>query len=208
MVEIRIDNTGDGTWWLYNNDSWKEYCGCEDFAEEVVLSGNRRLTSYAEAEWYQKAQYVLRDIDCYGEYPEDVSEETKVRLKEFYNKCRCIEDILPDVIRLLNPKEAFFSGTIRGYCQSDWQNYIVKGDVSISMLEALYFGKVASITIIKNDEQFSDIITHDELWNAERIDLKAYLRKRYEIPEGEKVSVWQSDGYNFARLDVNWKLVG
>lgn len=28
MVEIRIDNTGDGTWWLYNdNDVWKDYCG-------------------------------------------------------------------------------------------------------------------------------------------------------------------------------------
>lgn len=24
MVEIRIDNTGDGTWWLYNdNNVWK-----------------------------------------------------------------------------------------------------------------------------------------------------------------------------------------
>ena len=31
MVEIKIDNTGDGTWWLYNNNhGWKDYCGCEN----------------------------------------------------------------------------------------------------------------------------------------------------------------------------------
>lgn len=30
MVEIKIDNTGDGTWWLYNsNQGWKDYCGEE-----------------------------------------------------------------------------------------------------------------------------------------------------------------------------------
>ena len=42
MVEIRIDNTGDGTWWLYNdNNVWKDYCGCDNFDEQVVLTGNR-----------------------------------------------------------------------------------------------------------------------------------------------------------------------
>ena len=42
MTEIRIDNTGDGTWWLYNrSQGWKDYCGCENFDEHVVLTGNR-----------------------------------------------------------------------------------------------------------------------------------------------------------------------
>lgn len=41
MVEIKIDNTGDGTWWLYNsNQGWKDYCGCENFDEQVVLRQN------------------------------------------------------------------------------------------------------------------------------------------------------------------------
>ena len=45
MVEIKIDNTGDGTWWLYNsNQGWKDYCGCENFDEQVVLTGNRDFT--------------------------------------------------------------------------------------------------------------------------------------------------------------------
>jgi len=51
MVEIKIDNTGDGTWWLYNsNQSWKDYCGCENFDEQVVLTGNRDFTDCTEAE--------------------------------------------------------------------------------------------------------------------------------------------------------------
>lgn len=57
MVEIKIDNTGDGTWWLYNsNQGWKDYCGCENFDEQVVLTGNRDFTGCTEAEWYQNAK--------------------------------------------------------------------------------------------------------------------------------------------------------
>ena len=94
MVEIKIDNTGDGTWWLYNsNQGWKDYCGCENFDEQVVLTGNRDFTGCTEAEWYQKAKEILDDIDCYDEYPTDVSDEVNAKLKEMYDKCRCTEDI-------------------------------------------------------------------------------------------------------------------
>lgn len=83
MVEIRIDNTGDGTWWLYNdNDVWKDYCGCDNFDEQVVLAGNRNCKEYKDAEWYQKAKEVIEDIDCYELYPEYTSEEVNAKLKE------------------------------------------------------------------------------------------------------------------------------
>ena len=86
MVEIKIDNTGDGTWWLYNNNhGWKDYCGCENFDEQVVLTGNRDFTGCTEAEWYQKAKEILDDIDCYDEYPTDVSDEVNAKLKEMYD---------------------------------------------------------------------------------------------------------------------------
>lgn len=127
MVEIRIDNTGDGTWWLYNdNDVWKDYCWCDNFDEQVVLTGNRHCKECTDAEWYQAAKDILNDIDCYDEYPEYTSEEVNAKLKELYDKCRCTEDIIVDVLRLLYPEDAFKNGTIRGYCQGDWQNYIVK----------------------------------------------------------------------------------
>lgn len=204
MAEIRIDNTGDGTWWLYNNhESWKDYCCCENFDEEVVLMGNRNLNEHNEAEWYQKAKTVLDDIDYYDEYPEDLSDETNAKLKRLYERCRCTDDILVDVIRLLYPDDVFETGTIRGYCQGDWQNYIVKGNADVYLLEAIYFGKISDITVIKDNEEFGDIITHDELWDAERNgDLKEYFRKRYDISEDEELHIFQADGY---RQEVDWK---
>ena len=38
MVEIRINNTGDGLGWLYNNNQgWKDYCGCENSMNRLFL---------------------------------------------------------------------------------------------------------------------------------------------------------------------------
>lgn len=206
MTEIRIDNTGDGTWWLYSrNQEWKNYCGCENFEEQVVLTGNIDFIGCTEAEWYQKAKEVLNDIDCYDEYPSDVSDETNAKLKKMYDKCRCTEDILVDVIKLLYPKDIFETGTIRGYCQRDWQNYIIKGDVNTDLLEAMHFGKIADITITTEDEEFGDVITHDEMWRAEREEgLKEFFRNRYEIDEDEEIHILKADGY---RQVIDWKEV-
>lgn len=206
MVEIRIDNTGDGTWWLYNdNDVWKDYCGCDNFDEQVILAGNRHYKECTDAEWYQVAKDILNDIDCYDEYPEYTSEEVNAKLKELYDKCRCTEDIIVDVLRLLYPEDAFKDGTIRGYCQGDWQDYIVKGDVDTDLLEAMYFGKISDITVTTDEEKFGDIITHDELWRAEREEgLKEYFRKRYELDKDEEIHILQADGY---KQVVDWKEV-
>jgi hypothetical protein len=206
MVEIRIDNTGDGTWWLYNdNDEWKDYCGCNNFDEQVVLTGNRHYKEYKDAEWYQAAKDILNDIDYYDEHPEYTSEEVNAKLKELYDKCRCTEDIIVDVLRLLYPEDAFKDGTIRGYCQGDWQNYIVKGDVDTDLLEAMYFGKISDITVTTDEEEFGDIITHDELWRAEREEgLKEFFKNRYELDKDEEIHILQADGY---KQILDWKEV-
>ena len=193
MVEIRIDNTGDGTWLLYNdNNVWKDYCGCDNFDEQVVLAGNRHCKEYKDSEWYQKAKEVIEDIDCYELYPEYTSEEVNAKLKELYDKCRCTED-------------AFKDGTIRGYCQGDWQNYIVKGDVDTDLLEAMYFGKISDITVTTDEEEFGDIITHDELWKAGRGEgLKEFFKNRYELDKDEEIHILQADGY---KQILDWKEV-
>ena len=204
MVEIRIDNTGNGTWWLYGHcDEWKSYVCGEDFDEQVVLTGNRDYGGCTEASWYQKAKEVLNDIDCYDEYPDDVSEEINIKLKELYDNCRCTEDIVIDVIRLLYPNDTFETGTIRGYCQRDWQEYIVKGNVDINALESFYFGKIADITVDNNGDSYGDVITHDELWEAERGDLKEYLRKRYDLSD-EEIHIFKADGM---KQIVDWQEV-
>lgn len=206
MTEIKIDNTGDGIWWLYNGDQyWKDYCGCENFEEQVVLDGNRDYCGCTGAEWYQKAKEILNNIDCYDEYPTDVSDGVKAKLKELYDKCTRTEDILVDVIKLLYPKDVFKIGTIRGYNQGDWQDYIIKGDVNTDLLEAMFFGKISDITVKTEDEKFGDIITHDELWRAEREEgLKEFFRNRYSLEKNEEIHILQADGY---KKVIYWKEV-
>lgn len=206
MTEIKINNTGDGIWWLYNGDQyWKDYCGCENFEEQVVLDGNRDYCGCTGAEWYQKAKEILNNIDCYDEYPTDVSDGVKAKLKELYDKCTRTEDILVDVIKLLYPKDVFKIGTIRGYNQGDWQDYIIKGDVNTDLLEAMFFGKISDITVKTEDEEFGDIITHDELWRAEREEgLKEFFRNRYNIEKNEEIHILQADGY---KKVIYWKEV-
>ena len=73
MTEIRIDNTGSSTDYLYTKSAmWRDYVDCENFDEEVVLTGNRDYNNFSEASWYQRTKEVLDDIDAWGEYPEDL----------------------------------------------------------------------------------------------------------------------------------------
>ena len=205
MTEIKIDNTGNGTWWLYGkSETWKDYVGCENFDEEVVLTGNRDYNGCTEASWYQRVKQILDDIDCYDEYPDNVSDEVNAKLKELYDKCRRTDDIIVDVLKLLYPNDTFKTGTIRGYCQGDWQEYIIKGDVDTDLLEAFYFGSISDITVDSDDDSFGDVITHDELWKAERGDLKEYFRERYDLPEDEEIHILKADGM---KQVVDWQEV-
>lgn len=65
MTEIRIDNTGSSTDYLYTKSAmWRDYVDCENFDEEVVLTGNRDYNNFSEASWYQRTKEVLDDIDA------------------------------------------------------------------------------------------------------------------------------------------------
>ena len=121
-----------------------------------------------------------------------------------YDKCGCTEDILIDVIRLLYPEDTFKTGTIRGYSQGDWQDYIVKGDVDVERLEAYYFGNVVDIFVKDNEEEYGDVMTCEELWDAEREGYEKVFRERYGIPEDEELKIYVADGYI---KTPDWKLV-
>lgn len=157
------------------------------------------LTTKVIEEWCKAHDY--RMVWHYS-----LTQEQYKTAKEMYDKCRCIEDILIDVIRLLYPEDTFETGTIRGYSQGDWQDYIVKGDVDTDLLEAMYFGKISDITVTTGEEEFGDVITHDELWRAEREEgLKEFFRNHYELDKDEEIHILQADGY---KQVVDWKAVG
>ena len=194
MIEIRIDNTGDGCDWLYGKDKlWKNYVH-EDFDEHVVLYGNRSYNGCTAASWYERAMEILNDIDNWDEYPEDLPEEINAKLKELYDGCRNINDIVVDVIRLLYPNDEFECGILRGYCQGDWEYYIVKGDVDTELLEALYFNKISDVTVIDGDDNIGGFITDDALWEAKREDkLKEVLMEQFDIPDDEEIKIYKAD---------------
>lgn len=203
MVEIRIDTTGDGCWWLYNGaEIWKDYVGCEDFDEQVVLYGNRDYSGVKEASWYQKAKEIVDDINNYDDYPEDMSEENKEKIREILDYSH--DDVPVEVLRILYPDDEFKTGTIRGCSQGDWEHYIVKGDVDVERLEAYYFGNVVDIFVKDNEEEYGDVMTCDELWDAEREGYEKVFRERYEISEDEELKIYVVDRY-IKTLD--WKLV-
>ena len=203
MVEIRINTTGDGCWWLYNgSEVWKDYVGCEDFNEQVVLYGNRDYSGIEEASWYQKAKEIVDDINNYDDYPDDMSEENKEKIREILDYSH--DDVPVEVLRILYPDDEFKTGTIRGYSQGDWEDYIVKGDVDVEQLEAYYFGNVVDIFVKDNEEEYGDVMTCEELWDAEREGYEKVFRERYGIPEDEELKIYVTDGYV---QTLNWKLV-
>lgn len=103
MIEIRINNIGDGCDWLYGKDElWKDYIH-ENFGEYVVLYGNRSYNGCKEASWYKRAMEILNDIDNWDEYPDNLPDETNAKLQKLYDSCRNINDIVVDVIQLLYP---------------------------------------------------------------------------------------------------------
>lgn len=197
MAVIRIDNTGNGTWYLYDkSDAWKDEVGCENFDEQVVLMDNNDLRECKEASWVKKAQEVLEAIDgTTGYVPlKELSREANKALQYVYESCRSLTsaDTYKKVLQILYPKESFQTGTIRGYMQSEWQDYIVKGNVDIARLESLYFGQVADITVSTADEQYSDVLTNDELWSAEETGYVDFFRKRYGIAKEEDMRVFRT----------------
>lgn len=197
MVEIKIDNTGNGTFWLYGkSEEWKIYV-VENFDEKVVLTGNRHFTGCTEAEWYNETKSIINDFDFYDELPDELTEEQKEKIRKLYDECKCTEEIFIDVLKILYPNKTFKTGTIRGYNQGDWQNYIAEDEIDIETLENFYFGKIADIYVEMEDEEtFSDVITHDELWKAKYDgNIKEYFRERFDIPKEEEIHILMADGY-------------
>jgi hypothetical protein len=215
-TEIRIDNTGDGTCWLYGkNEMWKDYV-CENFDDFVVVKGNRDYSEIAEAKWWKDAREIIDDLDCNGTMDIDVDDmvryydypkETIEKVIKAYDDCRYSDDLdfVIEVVRLIHPEREIETATIRGYAQGEWQEVAyVKGKIHIETLENYYFGKIADVTVNTDDDEYGDIITHDELWEMKRKGLKEELRKRYELPEDEEIVILQCDGY---KQVADWKEV-
>ena len=167
-----------------------------------MLYGNRHCRGIEKASWYQNANRIINDINIYDDYPEDMSEETKAKIREILDYSS--DDVPVEVLRILYPDDEFKTGTISGYSQGDWEYYIVKGDVDVEQLEAYYFGNVVDIFVKDNEEEYGDVMTREELWDIEREGYEKVFRERYDIAADEELKIYVADGYVQA---LNWKMV-
>lgn len=191
MVKVYILQENDVA---LTNDEWKEYV-CENFDDNCVVTGNRRFKDIREAYWYLLAIDVIKDLGYYdkeqfmGEYEDAISLRKINAIYDEYMKCDDVDDndFIASIAEILYDIE-LETGTIRGYSQGDWQNVIyVKDSLDVKTLETYYFGKLTTIKVEEDGNEYFAYIPDDTLWEWERTDLKKGLKEYLGINEEIKV---------------------
>ena len=210
MIIVRI-NSQDGGEWLYGHDEmWKENCGVENFDETFVIHGNRDYKGIEEAEWYDEVKYLMKDLDevvweddgdvkSTREYHKKYTDEQWKAIVDIYDNCKYSDsdETYLAVLKVIYPNDKWETGTICGYTQSEWNNVLYKANEveNLTRLEEYYYGHVAEI-YADSEDSCSAIITHDELWKAERENtLEKLVKELLDIPKDEKIKIYESDGY-------------
>lgn len=213
MTTVRID-TQEGGIFLYGKDEmWKDYCGVENFDETFVIHGNRDYNVIEEAAWYDDVKYLMCDLDeldwndsedvaSTRQYYHDYSDEQWKAICKIYDDCKISDsdDTYVKVLRIIYPNDKWETGTIRGYSQSEWNDVLYKANEvdDLTTLEEYYYGHIAEL-YTDDDENgcsASALVTHDELWKAEREGkLEELIRGALDISKDEEIQVFESDGY-------------
>lgn len=212
MRKIKIDSQ-DGCWWLYGKtNSWKDYCSVDNFDETYVIHGNRDYNTIEEASWYETAKNLLGDMDQSEReeverlYPEYTKEQFAKIYEAYDKKYRDEDDLYVAILSIIFPQEKFDTATIRGYNQGEWQDvlYKVTEQTNINLLEEIYYGHVSEV-FEDNDDGCTAVVTHDELWKAQREGkLEDLVKDMLDIPKDEEIEIYESDGYERV---VKWKKV-
>ena len=174
--------------------------------EDFVLTGNRDYISRTKAEWWTRATDLINDLEtdsfpgeCFRYYT-DIDREQRKAILKAYEDCRCSDDMefIVEVANILYPDKKFDTATIRGTCQSDWQEvaYNVNREDDIKYLESFYFGMVSELHLVNDDDDCWDYITDDELWDMEKSDTLSDLVIRFGYEAGTKCAIYKADGYS------------
>lgn len=192
MVHIYIDTTGNNIQWLYESDKWKDYV-CEDFDEHVVIFRSKNRKVIEKAKWYKEAREILESIENGGSIPEGFD-------------CDCIESFdeegknLINILHFLYPDRNYKYYEITHGDELDWIECIVDDVVDPCRLTEIYYKKIVDIEIhiseFKNGfHKRKDIITYSEFANAEKMGIKEYFIKKYELSSDTKICVMRADEY-------------
>lgn len=193
-----------------------------DFADNIddyikdkfCIFGNRHYNEYnKDIQWMETIINLSTDIQCHYniDNPEDVQELSEnydipeenilevAAIIDKYNNPETVEAITEMLNAVYGNR--FETKTIRGYCQSDWNEIIYDEDIkeSIRYIESMYFGMYSDVRIVEdeNNEYWTEII-HDDLWELK--DNHSELCKFLDVPEDSEVYI--QDGYT---TTPNWK---
>ncbi len=197
VLKIYVDTESEN-YELYDPyKEWQLYVASE-LAEKCVIYGNREYNDMQEAEWFERAKNILKDIDSYLEESDvcekyNLSKEQFEAINELYDKCNVLEEIFLDTIKILYPEEKFVQSTIKGTCQREWQIVIYKeGMLEQNILEDFYWGNVASVY---NEEKCIVEYIPMSKWPSKESDWELIARDVFDIPGEQEVQVLLSDGW-------------
>ena len=192
IVHIYIDTTGNNIQWLYEFDKWKDYV-CEDFDEHVVIFRSKNRKVIEKAKWYKEAREILESIENGGSIPEGFDYD-------------CIESFdeegknLINILHFLYPDCNYNYYEITHGDELDWIECIVDDAVDPYRLTEIYYKKIVNIEIHISEfrngfHKRKDIITYSEFANAEKMGIKEYFMKKYELSSDTKICVMRADEY-------------
>ena len=205
MTKIYI-NGQDRIDWFYDDGYWKDYI-CAEFDETFVLCGNRSFVTHKEASWFKKMYEILKDISIYDYEPTELVRDYNIsypmaeKMIDLVNLWEDIDSLKMwmDCLRVLYPDSYFYTRTIRGFVQSDWQEVICKASSKeeamnlIAVLEEVYFGDISEVWS-DLEESHTEVVLSSEL-REHSDDLDSFLKGLLDIPMNEKVKIYQANGY-------------
>lgn len=138
--------------------------------EKVCICGNRDFISYGDKNIIDIIKGDYYDNETGYDY------ETLEQLKKFTGKTWKVK-------------------TIKGYCQSDWNElYYVEGtdEYYLEEIENFYMGKVDEFRVVEDEDEedsYYVFVPHDVVWNG-KLDICMYLGL-----DPKETKVYEDDGY-------------
>lgn len=206
-IILTINETPDDVSAVYGDYIFKD----DYYAEKIAIFGNPYFNSYKKASWLETAESMIDDMEYYEKsdfinfYKDNFSVEILKKVYTFFENSKTNPDNIDFIfvfLKLLYPDKKFSYGNLRGYCQSDWNEYILCNgeDLDIHEISDFYFGNVTEVKIEKFDENgelldlYYDYIADSVFWNMERKDLKTQLSMWITEPM-KNVTVRKITGY-------------
>lgn len=205
MTTITFESDGEFDF-LYHDDEWKNYI-CDNFDENVVVIKNKTFIAIEEASWWNDAKMLIADLDNYNwdiedfsQYETKYSEEQLKKVYEAYQKCRYSDDteFIIKIAQIIKPGLELETGIARGYSQSEWVEIVyVKDSIKIDTFAAYFFGKLTEIHVVTDDEDYYDVMTHDEIFDLfhhhSDEEIEKILRDSYGIKDEEPIKIIKND---------------